>query len=80
MINNYTAHLFDRVEVYFNNTLVDQIEETGVASTVKCCVSHDGPTANGLLEIKSFKSIAIHGGYFSALCELSDLGLGFLGI
>lgn len=79
MVNNYTAHLFDRVEVYFNNTFVDQIEETGVASTVKCCVSHDGPTANGLLEIKSFKSIAIHGGYFSALCELSDLGLGFFG-
>lgn len=80
MINNFVAHLFDRIEVSLNNTLVDRIEEIGTASTVQGCVSHDSPYGYGKMEMNSFKSIAVHGGNFNAYCSLADLGLGFFKI
>lgn len=80
MVNNFVAHLFDRIEVYLNNTLVDQIEEIGTASTIQGCLSHDAPYGNGRMEMNSFKSTAVHGGNFNAYCSLADLGLGFFQI
>jgi hypothetical protein len=38
-----------------------------VASTVQGCVCYDGPQTNGALENNSFKSVAVHGGTFSAV-------------
>jgi hypothetical protein len=42
MIDNFVAHLFDQIEVKKHNTIIDEIEFAGIASTIKGCVSYSG--------------------------------------
>lgn len=76
LVDNFIAHLFSRIELKKHNTLLDQIENVGVASTVKI-LSQYGFDYTGSLINAGFKSRYQGGGNFSAVGSLSNLGLGF---
>jgi len=78
MVNNFVAHLFPQIEVKKHGTLIDEIDFTGVASTVKGCVSYPGANEyNGKAINSGFKTFAHEGQRFSVVGRLGDLGLGF---
>jgi len=78
MVNNFVAHLFPQIEVKNHGTLIDEIEFTGMASTVKGCVSYPGLNEyNGEAFNSGFKTSAHESQNFEAIGKLGDLGLGF---
>ena len=42
MNDNFVPHLFSQIEVKKHNTLIDDIEFPGIASTIKVCVEYPG--------------------------------------
>jgi hypothetical protein len=75
LVDNFVAQMFPQIEVKKHNTLIDEIDYTGVASTVKGCVSYTGPNESNDYAINSgFKSLP-HGSLnFSVVGRLGDLG------
>ncbi|MCL2860709.1 MAG: hypothetical protein FWF46_09290 [Oscillospiraceae bacterium] len=39
MVDNFVAHIFSHIEVKKHDTLIDEIDYPGIASTVKCALS-----------------------------------------
>lgn len=77
LIDNFPAHLFSDIEVKKNNKRLDQIEDVGVASTIKGTVSfalyNNGPTINSGYQSNYTKNV--HN--FSVVGNLSNFALGF---
>ena len=70
--------MFPQIVFKKHNTLIDEIDYTGVASTVKGCVSYTGPYESNVYAINSgFKSFAHESLNFSVVGRLVDLSLGF---
>jgi len=42
VVDNFVAHMFPQMEVKKHNTIIDAIDFTGIASTIKGCVSYPG--------------------------------------
>lgn len=76
LVDNFVAHLFSQVQVKKHNTLLDEIEHVGIASTIKSIASCPSDNS-GLLINAGIKSKYHGGGYFSVVGYLSYLGLGF---
>ena len=74
MIDNFVAHLFNQIEVRKHGILIDEIEFTGITSTIKGCVAYSGLNEyNGEAFNSGFK-VPIHEGQnFEALGKLGDL-------
>lgn len=64
LVDNFVAHLFSHIEVEKHNKLLDEIEYTGQASTIKATVNYSdvGPRVSSGLQ-SNFE----RGGNFSAL-------------
>ena len=78
MINNFVAHLFPQIEVKKHGALIDETNFTGIASTVRGCVSYPGADEyNGKAINSGFKTFAHEGQRFSLVGRLGDLGLGY---
>ena len=78
LVNNFVAHLFPQIEVKKHNAIIDEIDFTGIASTIKGCVSY--PVAdeyNSRAVNSGFKTFAHESQKFSVVGRLGDLGLGF---
>lgn len=74
LINNFVAHKFKTIEYKKHNYKIDLIENVGVASTMKGVITKTKTDTNNLNT--GFISNFEHGGIFTALVPLSDLGLG----
>jgi hypothetical protein len=78
LVNNFVAHLFPQIKVKKHGTLIDYIDFTGIASTVKGCVSYPGADEyNGKIINSGFKTFAHDNQTFNVVGRLGDLGLGF---
>ena len=78
MANNFVAQLFHHTEVKKHNTVIDEIEFTGIASTIKGYVSYSGINEyNGEAFNSGFKVPKNEGPNVEAVGKLGDLGLGF---
>jgi hypothetical protein len=78
LVNNFLVHLFPQIEVKKHGTLIDEIDFTGIASTVKGCVSFPGADEYNGKDINSgFKTFAHDNQTFNVVGRLGDLGLGF---
>jgi hypothetical protein len=78
MVSNFFAHLFPHIEVKKHGTIIDKIEFTGIASTIKGCVTYPGLNEDNSEAINSgFKVFAHEGQKFVAVGKLADLGLSF---
>lgn len=73
LVDNFPAHLFKKVDVYKDETLVERVENLGRASTISGVV-RSGTLKNDILS--GFQS-ECKSGKFVASGYLSDLGLGF---
>jgi hypothetical protein len=70
--------LFPHIEVKKHGTLIDEIEFTGIASTVKGCVSYPGSNEFNDKNFNfGFKIFPNESQNFEAVGKLGDLGLGF---
>jgi hypothetical protein len=79
VVDNFVAHLFSQIEVKKHGTLVDDVENPGIASTVKCFVEYLGLNVyNGKAATFGFKSHNYEVKQFEAVGKLADLGLEFL--
>ena len=78
MVDNFAAHLFPQIEVKKHGPLIDEIEFTGIASTIKWCVSYPGlHEYNGRAFNSGFKTSTHESQDFEATGKLCDLGLGY---
>jgi len=78
MVDNFVAHLFSHIEVKKHNTLIDEIDYPGIASTVKGCVECPGLNVyNGKAINSGFKSHNYEVKQFEAVGNLGSFGLGF---
>lgn len=68
LMDNFVSHLFSQIEVKKHNTLIDEVEYAGVASTVKCAASYPGAHIYSATAMKSgMKSMFKGGGTFNAV-------------
>ena len=78
MVNNFMAHLFPQIEVKKHGTIIDEMEFTGITSTVKVCVSYPGLNkCNGEAFNSGFKTLPHESQNFETVGKFSDLGLRF---
>jgi hypothetical protein len=74
MVDNFVAHLFSQIEVKKHNTLIDDIEFPGTASTIKGCVEYPGLNVyNGKATTSGFKSHIYEFKQFEAVGKLGYL-------
>jgi len=76
LVDNFPAFLFTRIELKKHNSIIDNIDMPGIASTVKGYLTFPH-SANNILSNSGFKSKYTGGGKFEALGTLGQLGLGF---
>ena len=76
LVDNFPAFLFTRIELKKHNTIIDNVDMPGIASTVKCLLTNSY-MATKTLPISGLISTFTGGGKFEALGTLGQLGLGF---
>jgi hypothetical protein len=79
LVDNFVAHLFSQIEFKKHGVLIDDVENPGIDSTIKCCVESPGlNVSNGKAVTSGLKSHNYEFKQFEAVGKLADLGLGFL--
>ncbi|KAE9522244.1 hypothetical protein AGLY_017353 [Aphis glycines] len=76
LIDNFPAFLVSRIEVKKHGKVLDEIENVGVASTIKGVLSFS-VDPNGPIINSGFSSKYKGGGRFNVMVKLSQLGLGW---
>jgi hypothetical protein len=78
MVDNFVAHKFPQIEVKKHGTIFYEIDFTGIANTVKGCLSYPGADEYKSKAVNSgLKTFALESQNFSVVGRLGDLGLGF---
>jgi len=76
MVDNFVAHLFSHIEVKIHDTLIDEIDYPGIASTLKECFEYPGLNVyNGKAITSGFKSHNFEVKQFQAVGNLGSLEL-----